>query len=64
MTLDPDEPFERWLEKFDSIMSKPALYDELSRNASAHGLEAVKAAKRAYDDFERALTEAVAKVRS
>jgi len=64
LTLDPDEPFERWLEKFDSIMNDTSLYDELSRKASAHGLEAVQGAKRAYDEFERALKDAIAKVRS
>jgi len=61
MTLDPDDPFEYWLEKFDAIMNDAALYDDLSAKAAAHALGVVKEAKQAYDIFERALNEAIAK---
>ncbi len=62
-TLDPDEPLERWLEKFDAIMNDASVYDDLSRKASAHGLAMVEEAKNAYAAFERALAQAVEKAR-
>ncbi len=64
ITLDPDEPIERWLEAFDRIMNDPAVYADLSRKALARGREIVEEAQRAYEAFEATLREAIAGARA
>jgi glycosyltransferase involved in cell wall biosynthesis len=61
MTLDPDEPIERWLEAFDRIMDDPAVYEELSRQAFARGQALTQEVHRAYQAFERVLLNAAAR---
>ena len=61
MTLDPDEPIERWLEAFDKIMDDPLVYEELSRHAFARGQALTQEVYRAYQNFERVLFEAAAR---
>jgi glycosyltransferase involved in cell wall biosynthesis len=60
ITLDPDEPIERWLAAFDRIMGDAAFYADLSRKAREHGRAKIHDAQRAYEVFESALNEALA----
>jgi glycosyltransferase involved in cell wall biosynthesis len=64
VTLDPDEPLERWLAAFDAIMNDASFYDDLSRKATAQGMRMVGEARRAYETVERALALALEKARS
>lgn len=64
ITLDPDEPIERWLAAFDRIMGDPAFYADLSRKAREHGRAGIQDAQRAYVIFEGALNEALARRRT
>lgn len=64
ITLDPDEPIERWLAAFDRIMGDPEFYADLSRKARAHGRARIQDAQRAYEIFEGALNEALARRRA
>jgi glycosyltransferase involved in cell wall biosynthesis len=61
ITLDPDEPLERWLAHFDRIMGDSAFYENLSHKARAHGRSQIEEAERAYAAFEAALREATAR---
>jgi glycosyltransferase involved in cell wall biosynthesis len=61
ITLDPDEPFERWLAAFDRIMGDADVYADLSQKARAQGSRWIEDAKLAYETFENALQEAVAR---
>lgn len=58
ITLDPDEPIERWLAAFDRVMGDAAFYADISRKAREHGRAKIEDAQRAYEAFERALNEA------
>lgn len=64
ITLDPDEPIESWLAALDRIMGDAALYADLSRKARAQGRAGFEGAQRAYQAFEAALLEAVARPRA
>lgn len=64
VTLDPDDPMERWLGAFDRIMNDPAYYAELSRKAREHGGKFLPEVERAYRTFEEALKKAVARQRA
>jgi glycosyltransferase involved in cell wall biosynthesis len=59
VTLDPDEPIERWLEAFDRMMEDSVYYDALSQAALKHGNEFLPEVERAYDAFEQALHHAI-----
>jgi glycosyltransferase involved in cell wall biosynthesis len=60
VTLDPNEPIERWLEAFDAIMDDPARYRDLSHKALEHGALLTQQIGREYQIFERVLADAVA----
>ena len=64
VTLDPEEPIERWLEAFDRIMGDSAYYEELSRKARAHGRAKIDELNHAYQAFEAALGQAQARGRA
>ena len=59
MTLDPDEPFERWLEAFDRMLDDPALYAELSAKALARGRALLGEVERLGETMEQVLLDAV-----
>jgi glycosyltransferase involved in cell wall biosynthesis len=61
VTLDPDEPIERWLEAFDSIMDDDSRYEDLSSKARTHGDVFVERVEIAYQKFENVLRTAVAR---
>lgn len=61
VTLDPDDPFENWLEAFDRIMNDPVIYQDLARKARERGAALLDEVKRAYEAFEGVLAVAVAK---
>jgi glycosyltransferase involved in cell wall biosynthesis len=64
VTLDPDEPIERWLDAFDRIMDDPAVYEDLSRKALEHTRPVKDEIRRGYQAFEIVLADAVARPRS
>jgi glycosyltransferase involved in cell wall biosynthesis len=59
VTLDPDEPIERWLAAFDRMMEDSVYYDALSQAALAHGRKLLPEVERAYYAFEQALHHAI-----
>lgn len=61
ITLDPDDPFENWLEAFDRIMNDSSVYEDLARKARERGTVMLEEVKRAYEAFEGVLSAAVAK---
>ncbi len=64
VTLDPDEPIERWLAAFDRIMDDPSVYEDLSRKAREHGREMTQEIERAYRTFEQVLHDTAVRGRA
>lgn len=60
VTLDPDEPTERWLAAFDAIMDDPVRHRDLSAKARAHAAVLVQEIGRELEAFEAVLAAAVA----
>lgn len=61
ITLDPDEPIERWLEAFDAIMDDDARYQDLSLKAREQGARLTAGIAGEYRTFERVLADVTAK---
>lgn len=64
VTFDPDEPIERWLAAFDSIMNDPARYEDLSKKALAHGTAMKAEIERNYRVFETLMAGAAERRRA
>lgn len=60
VTLDPDEPTERWLAAFDTIMDDPARHQDLSAKARAHAAVLAREIGKEFETFEAVLAAAVA----
>ena len=60
ITLDPDDPIDRWLKAFDSLMDDLSVFEEMSRKALEQGRLMMQESKRAFQTFERILRSVVA----